>query len=96
MPALQRVLGQCGEVVAGFWLSILGILIIVSFPITGLVASFAVGALICELIGRGTLGVVLLFITAFFVGLFLSIYVWEPHVKPTVLKVADLISGMRP
>jgi hypothetical protein len=95
MSALERLLERSGEAIAGFWLSLLGIVILLSFPITGLVASLALGAAFMEMVGRGTFGLILFFGTAFFFGLFLSIYVWEPRVKPLVLKVSDLISGAK-
>ena len=57
MATLKIVLERCGEAVAGLWLTLAGIVILFAFPITGIAASFFVGGLACELVGRGALGV---------------------------------------
>jgi hypothetical protein len=58
MATLRIVLERYGEAVAGLWLTLAGIIILFAFPITGIAASFFVGGLACELVGRGSLGVI--------------------------------------
>jgi hypothetical protein len=94
MDRLNLVLARCGEAIAVFWLSIVGILVLLAFPVSGIVASFFVGALACELVRQGWFGVTLFFVVAFFFGLFLSIYVWEPHVKRIVFRISELVVEM--
>jgi hypothetical protein len=59
------VLEKLGRLLAGFWLGLLGIAILLSFHICGFIASLAVGAGAATLIGHGTLGVVVFFGVAF-------------------------------
>ncbi len=95
MAALRNLLDRCGEAVADLWLGLFGIFVLIAFPATGIVVSFSVGALATELVGRGTLGVITFLLVAYFFGLFLSVYVWQPHVKPMVCRLADVISSGR-
>jgi hypothetical protein len=81
MSQLKRILEVTGEHLAEFWLRIVGIVLLLSFPIGGFVASFFVGWEAAWLVGFGTFGVVVFFLVAFFFGLFLSMFVWQPHVK---------------
>lgn len=86
---------KLGKLLAGFWLGLLGIAILLSFPVCGLIASFAVGAGVLMLIGTGTFGVAAFFAAAFAFGLFLSVFVW-PHAKAAVLECAEIISEKQP
>jgi hypothetical protein len=79
MAALDRL----GRFLASFWLALLGLALLLSFPICGFIASCAVGAGVAMLIGGGTPGAVAFFVVAFLFGLFLSVFVW-PHVKDAV------------
>jgi hypothetical protein len=94
--ALNRILPRCGEIFAGLWLSVIGIAVLLAFPLTGIASSFFVGAFAAWLIGGGVPGTVALFLVAFLFGLFLSVYVWQPHVKSTVYRVTQAILEDRP
>ena len=91
MDALEKL----GKSLAGFWLGLLGIAILISFQVCGLIASLAVGAGVLVLVGHGTLGVVAFFVAAFVFGLFLSVFVW-PHAKAAILECAEIISEKQP
>jgi hypothetical protein len=91
----MEVLDRLGEVVAGFWLGLLGIAVLLSFPTCGFIGSLAVGAGAAMLVGGGTVGVIAFFVVAFAFGLFLSVFVW-PHAKAAVLKCAEIISQQQP
>jgi predicted membrane-bound spermidine synthase len=73
------------------WLTLLGIIILFAFPISGIAVSLFAGALAAYLVGGGTFGVIVLFVVAFLFGLFLSVYVWEPHVKRVIYRVQEFI-----
>jgi hypothetical protein len=89
------LLEKVGKLLASFWLGIVGIAILLSFPICGFFASLAVGAGAGTLVGYGTLGVVVFFGTAFFFGLFLSVFVW-PHVTGAVKECAQILIEKQP
>jgi hypothetical protein len=92
----QTVLRRCGEVIAGLWLSILGLVVLLAFPAAGIVLSLVLGGVAAELVGGGTFGVVLLAIVALAFGVFLSVYMWEPVVKGATYEVVKVITDMRP
>lgn len=92
---MMGLLDRAGELLAGFWLALLGIAILLSFQICGFIASVAVGAGAAMLIGHGTLGVIFFFGVAFFFGLFLSVFVW-PHAKDAVYGCTDIIAQKQP
>jgi hypothetical protein len=89
MQQLNRALEGLGELVAGFWLSVAALVMILSFQVCGLVASFFVGVGTAWLVGYGTAGVFAFFVTAFAFGLFLAVYVWEPRVKRAMFDAAE-------
>jgi hypothetical protein len=85
---LQGILQVGGRIIALLWLQLVGIIIILGFPISGIAGSLLVGYSVFTIFGGGgftVLGV------AFLVGLFLSIYVWTPHVGPAVRRAADAL-----
>jgi hypothetical protein len=92
---MMGLLDRLGKLLAGFWLGLLGISILLSFPVCGFIASLAVGAGAATLIGHSTLGVVAFFGVAFFFGLFLSVFVW-PHAKDAILGCTEMISEKQP
>jgi membrane protein implicated in regulation of membrane protease activity len=89
MQRLNVLLEWCGNAVAQFWLPLASLIVIIGFPITGVVASFWVGVFAAWIVGYGVLGAVAFFVCGFLFALFLSIYVWEPHVKKVVFRAAD-------
>jgi hypothetical protein len=91
----MAILDGIGKLLAGLWLTIIGIVLLCSFPICGFAASFAVGAGVLILIGGGTLGVIAFFFAAFGFGLFLSVFVW-PHAKQAVYGSVDYLGKNRP
>jgi hypothetical protein len=96
MSQFARILEKCGKFVAGFWLGLLGFALLLSFLVSGLVASFFVGVCAAWLVGYGTLGAVVFSAAAFCFGLFLSVFVWEPHVKPVILEMVDYLTKHQP
>jgi hypothetical protein len=91
----MALLEKLGKLLAGFWLGLLGIAILLSFPVCGFVASLAVGAGAGMLVGYGTPGAVAFFGVAFFFGLFLSVFVW-PHVNEAVKECAEILMEKQP
>jgi hypothetical protein len=96
MSQFTRILEKCGKFLADLWLGLLGLALLFSFLISGIVASFFVGACAGWLVGAGTLGVVVFFVAAFCFGLFLSVFVWEPHVKRAIYETFDCLGRHRP
>jgi hypothetical protein len=96
LSGLQRGLERTGELVAALWLTIFGIFVLFAFPISGIAASLLVGVAAGTLVGSGSFGIIVLVATAFVFGLFLSVYVWEPHVKSVIYSLCELISTRRP
>lgn len=92
MSAFQHGLEQCGKAVADLWLSLFGIIALLAFPISGIAASFCVGLLASYMVGPGWLAGVIWIVVAFLFGLFLAIYVWEPHVKVVIGRIAETIT----
>jgi hypothetical protein len=87
----MAVFEKLGKLVAGFWLGLLGIAILLSFPVCGFIASLAIGAGVASLLEVGTLRIVAFFGCAFFFGLFLSVFVW-PHARGVVLRCSEFIT----
>ncbi len=81
-------LEKAGELVARMFLGLLGLLILASFFCTAFVVSILVGFLTANWIGGGVFTIV---VVAFLTALFLSAYVWAPHVKDVVLRACDAI-----
>jgi len=77
-----------GREVGRLWLVLAGVVVLFSFPVSGICASFFVGWWVMKLVEGGA---IVLFPAAFLFGLFLSIYVWEPHVKPVVWAAFDAL-----
>ncbi|MDR3464377.1 MAG: hypothetical protein P4M07_00390 [Xanthobacteraceae bacterium] len=96
MSQIAHILEKCGKFVAGFWLGLLGFALLLSFLVSGLVASFFVGVGAAWLVGYGTLGAIVFFVSAFSFGLFLSVYVWQPHVRPVILEMVDYLTKRQP
>jgi hypothetical protein len=92
---MMTVLEKMGKFLAGFWLALLGLAVLLSFPVCGFIASVAVGAGAGTLVGYGTPGVVAFFGVAFFFGLFLSVFVW-PHAKDAIHGCVEILTGKQP
>lgn len=88
---MMSLMDRSGKILAKFWLSLIGITILLSFPICGIVSALAVGAGAAAIVGYGTLGAIVFFVVAFGFGLFLSVFVW-PHAKPALVECAEVLS----
>jgi hypothetical protein len=89
---LHRVMQWCGEVIAKLWLAVAALTLLLVFQVSGMVASLLVGYAAFKLAGAGTFGVIALCVSAYLFGLFLAVYVWEPHMKDAVHSAADIMS----
>jgi hypothetical protein len=93
LTRVDAALTWAGEAFARLWLLLLGSAILFSFPVAGIALSLVIGWEAMRWIGGGAWT---FFAAAYVFGLFLSIYVWSPSVKPTTLKLADLILHRTP
>lgn len=93
LTGANALLTRAGEKFANFWLLLLGIAILISFPVAGIALSLLIGAEAMWWIGGGAWT---FFLTAFLFGLFLSIYVWERSVEALTYKLLNLICGKTP
>jgi hypothetical protein len=89
----NALLARAGDAFARLWSLLVGIAILLSFPVAGVALSLVIGMEAMWWIGGGAWT---FFITAYLFGLFLSIYVWEPSVKALTYKLLGLISGKSP
>jgi hypothetical protein len=90
---MNRGLHWCGKELAQLWLVLAGITMALAFPVSAIAASIFVGVVARWFVGPGTLGVIAFFSVAFFFGLFLSVYVWEPHLKSAVHRISEAIEA---
>ena len=81
----------CGRAVAKAWLVLAGLILLFGFQVSGIAASFLIGFVAARIIG-GALGIIAFFTSAFLFGLFLAIYVWEPHVKALMYRAVDALN----
>lgn len=88
----NRRLQYCGENVAKLWLVLAGLILLFAFPVSAIAASFLIGFAAARLIGGGALGMIAFLASAFLVGLFLAVYVWEPHVKALIYRAAGALN----
>lgn len=88
LKRIDAALTWTGEAFARVWLPLLGIAVLCSFPVAGIALSLVIGWGTMRWIGGGAW---IFFPTAYLFGLFLSIYVWSPSVKPTTLRITDFI-----
>jgi hypothetical protein len=88
LKRIDAALKWAGHGMGRVWLSLLGIAILCSFPLAGIALSLGMGWWATKWIGGGAWSLLL---TAYVFGLFLSIYVWAPLVRPTTLKLTDLL-----
>ena len=95
MVQIQDWLAQIGEAFAGLWIAVFGIIVLFAFPVSAIAACFFLGFYAAQLVGFGSLGGVVWISVAFLFGLFLSIYVWKPHVKPLVLRFGENIADRK-
>lgn len=81
---MSKILERVGRAVAQLWFGLLGIFLLLSFLVAAIFVSICAGAFAAVASANigGTVLVMVSFLTvAVFVGLFLSVYVWEPYVK---------------
>jgi membrane protein implicated in regulation of membrane protease activity len=90
---IDTVLAWAGEAVTRVWLPLLGLAILLSFPVAGIALSLVIGWEAARWIGGGLWTFLAV---AFVFGLFLSIYVWSRYVEATTRKLADLIQRSTP
>ena len=89
----HRKLERIGaELSKGLFLPLIGILLLLGVPISGLILSVFTGAILASLVGGGIIGVMVFLGGAFAFALFLSIYVWSPHVGPAIHRAIDALS----
>ena len=89
----DAALTWAGESFARLWLLLLGIAILLSFPVAGIALSLLIGWEAMVWIGGGAWT---FFAVAYLFGLFLSVYVWSPSVKATTLRLTELIQHRTP
>jgi hypothetical protein len=77
-----------GESFAKLWVALLGLAILISFPVAGFAFSFLIGWEAMVWLGGGFWT---LLTVAYLFGLFLSVYVWSASVKATTFKLIELI-----
>ena len=87
-PKIDRILLVIGRGIGSTFIGILCLTVLLAFPVTDIVASFAVGFGVAFYIGGGGL---VLFPSAFLFGLFLSIYVWIPYVREPIRRCIDVL-----
>jgi len=87
----MRALERAGKWAADIYLVLLGLIIIIGFPIICVVALIYLGAGAAALVGGGSLGIILFFGVPFFILLFFSIYAWNPYVGPAVERVLNAL-----
>ena len=79
---------RIGESIRKLWIILAGVVLLIGFPVGGICASFMVGWWVMKGIFGGGF---VFFSAAFLFGLFLSIYVWQPYVKPAVFAASDAL-----
>jgi hypothetical protein len=92
----NRGLLWLGRQLATIWLALIALCVLLSFLVVGLVVSFCVGGAAAWLINGGTIGVGVFFVAAYFLGLFLSVYVWSPYVKEPTLEISEYVQDWIP
>jgi len=90
--AIHGLLQRAGESIARAWLAVAALFLFAAFFLCGFAASILLGVAAAAAIGGGTPGLMALVLVALAVGLFLSIYVWDPHVGPAVARAAEELS----
>jgi hypothetical protein len=89
----RGALQKAGAEIANAWLALLALVLLLSFQFCGIVACLALwigGAALLR--GLGWFGIAISGVFAYGFGLFLSTYVWAPHVKKAVMKATDALS----
>lgn len=100
LQAADAILIEVGKEIAGIWITVVGFILLLGFPVAGLAASIALGVAAAWIIGGSTgktgiwafvfgTGTVIAFVlVTFLFGLFLRRYVW-PYVKDRVFRAVD-------
>ena len=86
--ALNQILEAAGKKAARAYLGVLGVAILVAFPLFCVMGLIYLVAAIAVLVG-GTLGAILFLGIPFFALLFFVIYAWFPHIRPAVRKTLN-------
>jgi hypothetical protein len=89
---LHEVLLAVGEEVGSLWFVVVGLAILLGFPVVGALVSLQIGFWTADLFGWGDLFALLM---AFVFGLFLAIYVWDPYVRSPTHEVCETIARRR-
>ncbi len=92
LEALNKRLKEAGKSTGNLYLAILGLAILLGFPIACAIGLLYLGGFIAGLVGGGTLGAIIFFAFPFFVCLFFSIYAWPDHVGPAVGAILDILN----
>jgi hypothetical protein len=95
LSSVDGVLRITGREIGKIWCVFAGFVLLLSFPIAGIVASVYLWVLTANyLMDLGVvkwLSVLIGLLTAYFFGLFLSIYVWTPYVRSNMFRAADIM-----
>jgi hypothetical protein len=94
--AVRLALQKAGAELARMWLGLLGLVMLVAFQAVGFVACAALWFGLALLFRDGWVGAVASGLLAFGFGVFLSVYVWEPHVKPAVMEATTILERLSP
>jgi hypothetical protein len=88
LRTVDKWLRRLGKLCADLWCLAAAVVVLFGFLVSAIWVSIWVGVEIRNLIGGGGFVVLL---SAFIFGLFLAIYVWNPHVKSRVMAAVDVI-----
>ncbi len=92
LGALTQAFEAAGKEAAKAYLAILGLAVLIAFPILCIIGLIYLSAGIAALVGGRTLGAIMFLGFPFLVLLFFSIYAWRPHVWPAVSKALTELS----
>jgi hypothetical protein len=87
----QSVLSRSGYVVAVVWTQLFAVFVLLAFPLTGLAICLSLGVLVSYMVGGGFGGALLFLIVAVASGLFLSLHVWDRHIKKVAYHISEVI-----
>ncbi len=90
MRHIHRVLQRIGAELAVLGIFLAMFLLFLGLPVVGIAAAFYAAFFTMEVIGGGAFT---LFGGWFVLTLFLSIYVWDPHIRPAVVGAVELLTA---
>ena len=87
----NAALARFGEELSGFLISLIKLAIMCGVPLAGIVSSIYTGVIVASLAGGSGIAVWIFFGVPFFMLLFLSVYVWTPHIWPALKRAVDAL-----